>query len=121
MHPDHCVGQVRLIFQPHSTTRVANQPYLVYAQRYDCAHAAAGCDPNTGLFRLKCATRTHPTHGNIRLGAIIASTRIRCAADVVPYFGKKAHSALTAKLSMELSTSFNLNKYIDKESFRLLH
>lgn len=110
---DHCVGQIRIIFQPCLSTP---SPYLVYAQRFDCSHAASGANPNSGLFRLKRAV----LRGGHRLGAVLPVKRIRCAVDVAPFFGDAASDELKSRISLEASTSFNLNKYSDKETFHLL-
>lgn len=113
---DHCVGQVRIIFQPiQPNDSDRDAPYLVYAQRFDCAHAASGPNSDSGLFRLKRAMR-----GQLRLGVIVQASRIRCAVEVVPFYGTKVHERMTHKNSMEASTAFNLNTYSDKETFHLL-
>lgn len=111
---DHCVGQVRIIFQP-ITDNALPEPYLVYAQRFDCAHAASGPNPHSGLFRLKRAMR-----GTVRLGAVVPAAQIRCAVEVAPFFGTKIHERMSCTNSMEASKAFNLNTYSDKETFHLL-
>lgn len=112
----HCVGQIRMIFQPIVTSSVDRQPYLVYAQRFDCSQATMKPNPDSGLYRLKRAMRN-----GSRLGAVVPSTRIRCTVDVVPFFGSEAiDKRLTCKNSMEASVMFNLNTFSDKETYHLL-
>lgn len=59
--------------------------------------------------------------GDRRLGAVVEASRIRCAVSILPFFAEKAHTSYTSYNSMEASLFFNLNKYADKEDFRLLH
>ena len=104
-----------MIFQPIVPTS-NQQPYLIYAQKFDCPHAETGPNPNDGLYRLKYARAEH----GVRLGAVIPSSHIRCAADVAPFFGEAIDKRLTCKNSMEASTTFNLNTFSDKETYHLL-
>ena len=116
---DHCVGQVRMVFQPIVDPPSTSQPYLVYAQRYDCDHANAGCKEHSGLFRLTRAKRDSGQFG--RLGAVVSIERIRCAVDVSPYFGRElANCTINCTNSSELPRSYSLNKYWNKETFYLL-
>lgn len=108
-----------MIFQPcHEGTSLATtkEPYLVYAQRFDCTHAASRANPDSGLFRLKRAKR----RTGQRLGAVLGAENIRCAVDIAPFFGKEADPVLESRTSLETSAMFNLNKYSDKETFHLL-
>jgi hypothetical protein len=104
-----------MIFQPINSRVDRDQPYLVYAQRFDRAYPGTGPHPNSGLYRLKRATRM----GN-RLGAVVPAARIRCAVEVTPFFGETIERRLTCENSMEASTLFNLNTFSDKETYHLL-
>lgn len=116
---DHCVGSLRIIFQP-IIENAPPQPYLIYAQRLDCPHVNTGASKATGLFRLKRAMRDNGPNGRVRLGGVVEAQRIRIAVDVEPYFGETADPRLTTENAMEASTSFNLNKYWDKNLFDVL-
>jgi hypothetical protein len=104
-----------MIFQP-----VVNspnpQPYLVYAQRFDCPHGGASPKQDNGLFEL---VRGKSASGR-RKGAVVEAGHIRCAVDVAPFFGKEADRRLTYENSLEAATNFNLNTYSDKQIFHLL-
>lgn len=116
---DHCVGQIRLIFQPILSSR-ERQPYLTYAQRMDPKSAPATADPVSGLFRLKRAFTTSPDKK--RIGAVVEASRIRTAIAVEPLFGANSvDPAITGRISAEVFTLFNLNTYADKDLFELLH
>lgn len=98
------------------------QPYLVYAHRFDPVDPAGAADPYSGLFRLKRATRTS-AGDQIRLGAVVEASKIRCAVAVEPYYGKSlvaSESDISATTSMEVFSRFSLNRYSDKETFELL-
>jgi hypothetical protein len=116
---DHCVGQVRIIFQP-VTSDGFTHPYLVYAQRFDCITNPPKASPDSGLFRLKRAMRRAADRTSIRIGAVVEANKIRCAVSVEPFFGNEANRALTCTNSLEISTKFNLNTFSDKETFELL-
>jgi len=106
-----------LIFQPIIPSSASEpQPYLVYAQRFDCNHAASGVNKVSGLFRLK---RAKLPNGK-RLGAVVEAGRIRAAVDVQPYFGREVDPNITCTNALEICRQFNLNKYCDKETFQLL-
>lgn len=115
---DHCVGQLRLIFQGVADGNLFdNSSYLVYATGFEAVRADSRADSRSGLVRLK---RTLTGEGH-RIGTVVEATRIRAPVSVVPFFGKDIHERLTSKNSMEGSLLFNLNKYADKEDFLLLH
>ena len=92
-------------------------PYLVYTQLFDPVQSNRAANSQTGLFRLKRAIR----NGVQRLGTVIDAGRIRAAVDVSPRFGEKVPDCMTFLNAMEISKQFNLNKYVDKETFELLH
>jgi hypothetical protein len=69
------------------------------------------------LTRLKYDQRSD----NEKFGAVVNVDRIRMAADVVPFFGEKAPRQFTLQNSAEAARFFNLNIFIDKESFFVLY
>ena len=119
-HTDHCVGRLRLILQGINEKHESNeqeQPYLVYAQRFDTERSDRKQDPRTGLFRLR---RAESANGRL-VGAVVDAARIRAGVSVIPFFSSEIEPRYTYKNSMEASVYFNLNKYADKEDFMLLH
>ncbi|KAI0039113.1 hypothetical protein FA95DRAFT_1504627 [Auriscalpium vulgare] len=121
--PGHGIrGILKMILRPimrNSPTAASATPYLVYAQRLDIVSQGPAVDgwpvvePATGMYVLKRATRADKTY----LGDVIPLSQIRLALDVVPRFGDKADSRLTARNSKAFSQEFYLNKYVDKEIF----
>jgi hypothetical protein len=58
--------------------------------------------------------------GGHRFGAVINIERIRMAADVIAYFGEVTPRTFSVHNTAE-ADYFNLNIFIDKESFFLLY
>jgi hypothetical protein len=99
-------------------------PYLVYAQRFDIIPQPSNTpptrapvpDPITGLYVFKRASRNDQS----RIGDIIPLSHCRMPVQLIPRFGAKADTRLTATTSMEWSREFFLNKYFDKDIFQYL-
>ena len=103
---------------PHTPT------YLLYAQCFDIIPQptatppirAAIPDPTTGLYVFKRALRTDRSC----IGDVIPLPHCRIPVQLVPRFGTKADTRLTAKNGMEWSQEFFLNAYFDKNIFQYL-
>ncbi|KAI5985287.1 hypothetical protein EDD15DRAFT_2176081 [Pisolithus albus] len=113
----HCIVQLRLIMRPLGK---AGEPwpwgdcFLSYVQRFDIVpQAGALCDPSTQVHILKRAMRSNGQ----RLGDVIAVSRIRAYANLIPHFGQCADARLTSFNSFEHCQEFLLNKYFDKNSY----
>jgi hypothetical protein len=74
-------------------------------------------DPIMGLCALKCVLQADKS----RLGDVIPVTHLRAAVQLIPHFEAAADSHLTMQTSLEYSTEFWLNKYVEKEMFWALH
>lgn len=122
--PGFTVAQIRLIIHPIWDMGTDTPLYLAYVQRFDIVpqlsatppSRAAIPDPGTGLYVLKRAVRANGS----RIGDVIPLSHCRMPVQLVPRFGKKAHSTLTCKTSMERSREFFLNGYFDKDIFQYL-
>jgi hypothetical protein len=115
------VGQLRLIFQPiYEEIELMDRPapFLVYAQRFDPITACAkGPDPASGLYRLRRKlVETGRSKGD-RYGAVVPLEHIRMHADLCPYLENEPDSRLTRTNTLEICREFQLNKYIDKDSW----
>ncbi|KAI5986479.1 hypothetical protein EDD15DRAFT_2373187 [Pisolithus albus] len=113
----HCIVQLRLIMRPLGK---AGEPwpwgdrFLSYVQRFDIVpQAGALRDPSTQMHILKRAMRSNGQH----LGDVIAVSRIRAYANLIPRFGQCADARLTSFNSFEHCREFLLNKYFDKNSY----
>ena len=116
---DHTLGQLRGIFQPifsDITISQHQQPWLIYVQKFRPVNNKVNL--STGL-RLFTREYINEAIGHCQ-GAVVPVERMRMAADVAPYFDRKADSKLKAATAMEASNFFNLNKYVDIESFAIL-
>jgi len=107
--------------QPHRCTSL----FLAYVQRFDIvpqlipgssSKKGLCVEPSTGMYLLKRARRSD---GSI-LGDIIPLGHVRTLVDLVPRFGPIAEKRLTKETSLESSSEFWLNKYLDKENFYAL-
>ncbi|KAI6003153.1 hypothetical protein EDD15DRAFT_2385610 [Pisolithus albus] len=88
--------------------------FLSYVQRFDIVpQAGALRDPSTQVHILKRAMRSNGQ----RLGDVIAVSRIRAYANLIPRFGQCADARLTSFNSFEHCREFLLNKYFDKNSY----
>jgi hypothetical protein len=73
-------------------------------------------DVNSWLPRLKFMV-----DNGKRLGAVTRVERIRMPADVVAYFDEKAPEVYTLQNIADAAPTFNLNIFVDKESFHVLY
>jgi hypothetical protein len=74
-------------------------------------------DEVTGMHVVKCVTRACRTP----MGDVIPLSQLRALAPLVPKFGKKANSRLTAQTSAHYSSVFYLNHFCDKQLYYALH
>jgi hypothetical protein len=118
----HTFAQLRVNFQPIAR----GYPFLVYAQHFDIIpqlHTLTEDttrghfpDPISRLYILKCAIRSDGTW----IGGIVELSRVRVPVELVPRFGERADHRLTKTNSLECSTEFSLNRYSDKEIYKLV-
>nr|GAT58752.1 predicted protein [Mycena chlorophos] len=114
----HTIAQLRLIMRPRWTAPRADNPYLLYVQRFDLIHQSTvnGRDPTADQLLLRRGTRSDGT----RMGGVVDLRHVRVAVELVPKFGSKADPRLTPQTSLEYSTELRLNKYSSKEIFWVL-
>ncbi|KAJ7461773.1 hypothetical protein B0H11DRAFT_1735854 [Mycena galericulata] len=112
----HTVAQIRLIMRPvwAKSQSPLTMAYLMYAQRFDIvaqSGSPTGCEPSTGMYILKRATRSDGS----RLGGVVEVRSIRTPVELIARFGKKADPRFTPYNSLECSSEVRLNKYSSKE------
>ena len=114
------VGQLRLIFHPIWNLPTRLPLYLAYVERFDIIPQAdlprgqrLAPDLIRGMYILRRARRTDGSP----MGAIVPLYHIRQPIQLVPRFGEKASSTLTAQTSFNASRDFYLNHYFDKEDY----
>lgn len=110
----HCIGEVKIILRPY-VRGDTDQPYLVYAQRFD--KVSPTVSDVTGMYQLKKAQKfNYTTRKEERLGSVVPIQCIRTEVQLVPLFGERAHPRYHTWNILARSERFHLNKYRDKES-----
>jgi hypothetical protein len=115
------IAQLCLIFHPHWFVHTATPLYLVYVHRFNIVPqlrttggSGAFPDPISGMYILKHGLRSDQSP----MGDVVALSHCCIPVHLIPRFGDKADSRLTAQNSSLYSTTFSLNHYIDKDSFQ---
>ena len=98
---DHCVGEVRLIFQAHGSSSSTPQPYLVYAQAFTPTRRSTSLMADTGLLRLQ---RVAGLNGARRLGVVVSVDRIRC---------RQLHLGKNGRYASEPRPAFSRGRHIE--------
>ena len=87
------------------------------AESLDSAFRRVGPDPVTNMLVLEHARRADGSY----LGDIVPLSHLRGPVQLMPVFGDKADSRLTAYNSLHFSSEYRLNTYSDKEMFYALN
>lgn len=118
------VAQIRVIFQIPEKAKASLFPrldpgcrprHLAYVEWFSRPGAAAGADPDHGLYRVSRSVR----HGS-RLASVIAVDDIERSCHLFPEFGPVATREWTTDNVLERCPTFLLNTFVDRNTYMLV-
>jgi len=120
------VVQVRLVFSPITASTNSSQPPIyIYGQFFKFSSSYQEVVDGVEVFTpaqhsdMFVLNRHFRANGE-RMGDIICLTEVRECVELVPRFGAKMDDWLNCDNSLEISDSFYLNNFADKETFHAI-
>ncbi|KAH9941883.1 uncharacterized protein BXZ73DRAFT_41443 [Epithele typhae] len=117
------VAQVRVVFSlpPHSLPHLfpgilpSTIPlHLAYVEWFSCSSAP---DPDHGLFKV---VRSRDPHG-ARIASVIPVEQIERSCQLFPDFGHTVNREWTSNNVLELCSTFYLNTFLDKHTYKVVY
>jgi hypothetical protein len=116
-YPGYRVAQVRLIFKLicQNTSHPLHKKPLLYVQWF--SRPAATTEDEIEMYLVE---RSLDANGK-RVGSVIAQSSVLRFVHLIPRFGSKVDSALTADNSIERARVFYINSFADKEIYKTIY
>jgi hypothetical protein len=112
------VAQVRLIFKLicRNTSHPLHEKPLLYVQWF--SKPAATTEDEIEMYLVE---RSMDFTNGKRIGSVIAQSSVLRFVHLIPRFGSKVDSALTADNSIERARVFYINSFADKEIYKTIY